>query len=363
MKLNVCALVLIVISTSGLPAATAQEAPPLTVFQQIFPQPTGQNGYEEIVAAGELLAKSGLLLKGEQDGPTALTLAQKRAILADPPVRDALLLFRQGIAKSLHAPRDRTNEAGFKAFSLYRRMARVLAMEQYVLCADGRVGPAIDSLQDGLRLGYAIQQDALIGGLVGVAIDSLLSQGMERRLDQFAEKDCRRVIQLARAWLAAPDPAFEAMGIERDQDLENLKSQLPPDANFPREQVLAAMRARFDYYAANLSRPAWERKPPPPPQGNPVVADYVNALGKTLDPAFEQAQTIFVRDQSRMQMLGVRAAIRLYRWEHDALPGSLEPLQLGALLRDPFSGKPFSYRVLGLDTYEMTTEGARAPTP
>jgi hypothetical protein len=357
MMLRTYFLILTLFSTIALPRAYAQETSSPSLFQQIFPQPTGQNGYEEIVAAGEMLSRSTLLAQGEQKGLNTLTLTQKRAVLADPPVSDALALFRLGLTKSLHTPRDKSHEGAYKAFSLYRRLARVLAMEQYVLCADGRTNQAIDSLQDVLRLGYSVQRDALMGGLVGIAIDSLAAAAIQRHLDQLSEKDCRRIVQLARAWQSAPDPAIEAMGVERDQSLQRLESQLPTDANFPKEQVLAGMRARFDHYAANLTKPVWERKPPLQLQGNTFVADYVNNLGQTLDPIFEQAQTVFVRDQARMQILGVHAAIRQFRWEHDALPISLEILNLGSLARDPFTGKPLQYRTTGPTTYELTSEG------
>ena len=337
----------------------AQEPPAPSIFQQLFPQPTGQNGYEEIVAAGETLAKSKLLVDGEQKGLNTLDLPRKRAIVGDPPVQDALALFRQGLTKPLHTPRDKQQEAAFKAFALYRRLARVLALEQYVACADGRVGVAIDDLQDGLRLGYAVQSDALIGGLVGVAIDSLTTSAMTRHLDQLSEKDCRRVILLARAWQEAPDPAIEAVGAEREQVLKNMEAQFPASPDFPKERVLAGMRARLDHYAENLKRPVWERKPPPPLQGEKLVADYVNALAQTLDPVFENTQTAFVKDQARMQVLGVHAAIRKYRWDHDSLPASLEVLKLGRLVVDPFTGKPLKYRVSSPTTYELTSDGLK----
>ena len=362
--LRTALLLALLVCPAALAAAGAQNAPPANLFQEIFPQPSGQNGYEEIVAAGEMLAKSALMVDGEQTGLDTLTLTKKRALLADPPVRDALILFRQGLTKSLNAPRDRPQEATYKAFAVYRRLARVLAfVEPYVYCADGRVNQAIDSLEDVLRLGYALQRDSLIGGLVGVAVDAIATQAIQRRLDQLSDKDCRRLMRLAKAWHDAPDPAIEAMAAERELVLKGLVSELPPDANFPREQVLAAVRLRLDHYAANLTKPVWERRAPLPLQGNPVVANYVNNLGQTLDPLFEGAQTVFVRDQAKIQILGVHAAIRSYRWEHDALPGSLDLIKLGPLGLDPFTGKPLHYRVTGSTSYELMSEGLKPLAP
>lgn len=359
---NKCLLVACLFLAILVPTARAQEQPAQSIFQQLFPQPTGQNGYEEIVAAGEMLGKSTLLLDGEQKGLNTLDLPQKRAVIADPPVQNALTLFRIGLTKSLHTPRDKQQDTAFKAYALYRRLARVLALEQYVACADGRVGQAIDDLQDSLRLGYAVQSDALIGGLVGVAVDSVATSAMIRHLDQLSEKDCRRVILLARAWQEAPDPAIDAVGAERDQVLKNMMAQFPADPSFPKERILAGMRARLDHYAENLKKPLWDRKLPPPLQGEKLVADYVNALAQTLDPVFESTQTAFVKDQARMQVLGVHAAIRKYRWDHDALPPNLDALKLGRLILDPFTGKPLQYRVTGPTTYELTSDGLKPKT-
>ncbi len=357
-----CMLTLLLLDPIARPSARAQEPPVDSLFQQLFPQPTGQNGYEEVVAAGEMLKRSALLLSGEQAGLKTLTLSQKRALLADPPIQEAMTLLRHGLAKSLHTPHENPQESGFKAFGLYRQIARVLALEQYVLCADGHVGQAIDSLRDALRLGYAIQSGTLIGGLVGVAMDSLVISAMRRHLDQLSDNDCRRLIRLARAWRDAPDPAIEAVGAESEQVLKTVESQLPVDATFPRDRVLAGMRARLDHYAANLRKPLWERKPVPPLQGERIVADYVNNLGQTLDPLFEQTQTAFVKDQAAMEVLGVHAAIRRYRWQHDSLPVDLDALKLGPLATDPFTGKPLTYHITGSATYELTSEGLK-PRP
>ncbi len=68
------------------------------------------------------------------------------------------------------------------------------------------------------------------------------------------------------------------------------------------------------------------------------------------------AEGIFVRDQAKMQMLGVEAAIHGYRWEHQALPETLDLMKLGKLAQDPFTGKLLQYKVTGPTTYELSGE-------
>jgi hypothetical protein len=141
-----------------------------------------------------------------------------------------------------------------------------------------------------------------------------------------------------------------------------MAAQFPADPGFPKERILAAMSAHLDHYTENLKKPVWERKPALPLQGEKLVADYVNALAQTLDPVFEGTQTAFVKDQARMQVLGVHAAIRKYRWDHDALPPNLDVLKLGRLILDLFTGKPLQYRLTGPAAYELTSEGLKPRT-
>lgn len=341
------------------PCTTAQAQAPgsPSVFLELFPQPTGQNGYEEIVAAGDMLAHSKAYIDFEQKPSDTVTLSEKRAILADPIVHDALLLFHHGIGKSLNSPRFSQPEASYRAFALYRRLARLLFVEEYTLCADGLMNRSLDTLQEGLQFGYSVQSDSMLGGLVGIAIDSIVIKAIDNKLDLLSERDCKRLSRLARAWLEAPDPAISALTAERDTILKNMQAQFPADASFPRVQALTGTKLHIDYYISNLTKPYWERKPPPPLQGDKQVAEYVGALMETLDPTLERAQSNFVRDQARMQLLGVNAAIRGYRWEHNVLPASLEVLNLGLLAHDPFTGRLLEYKVSGPTTYELNNPG------
>jgi hypothetical protein len=329
-----------------------------SIFQQLFPKPSGQNGYEEIIRAGEL-AKSSKLLMDAFDPKATLTL--KRQVLAEPALKQALALFRVGLEKSLRSPRETGKDPEFQAFGVYRMVARLLAVEQYVLLADGRVSQAIDSVRDGLRLGYAVQSDLLIGGLVGVAIDSTVMSSLTQHVEQFSVSDCKKVMTLARAWLNAPDPAIAAITSERQMMLSKLKENLALSKGaLPEEQILALVNSRIDFAIENLKHSLWERKAPPTIEGNPMVAAYVNALG--IDAVLTSTSKSFAKDQARMQVLGVHAAIRAYRWENNRLPDSLEELKLGKLAIDPFTGKTLAYKRTGETTYELTSDGLK-PVP
>ena len=76
------ALVLI----SPVSAQEPEKAPSSPVFQQLFPEPTGANGYEEIVMAGDLVRGSQTMAAAEEPGAT---LAAKRRALGDPKNRSS----------------------------------------------------------------------------------------------------------------------------------------------------------------------------------------------------------------------------------------------------------------------------------
>src|SRR5438105_4886381 len=63
-----------------------------SVFQQVIPRPTGQNGYEELVLAAEAFRASRYYMNAQEANTT---LEFKREVLADRQVVRALSLLRQ----------------------------------------------------------------------------------------------------------------------------------------------------------------------------------------------------------------------------------------------------------------------------
>jgi hypothetical protein len=184
--------------------ATSQEN--LSVFRQLFPEPTGQNGYEELVQAGDLMWNNVAVRAATATGAT---LETKRRALADPDVKRALALVRRGLNKPVRSPRTEFTPATlFPEFAPLRGLARLLAVEQYVALADGRTGDAISALRDGMRMAHAPKGDVLIGALVGVAMDGVVLNRLARHLDQMSARDCDRLVALAREYLQTPDPAL-----------------------------------------------------------------------------------------------------------------------------------------------------------
>jgi len=373
----------------GVAAAQTSEPvkypPPGTLLRQLFPKPTGLNGYEDLVLAGEWVRGHKLLDAAQ--APNA-TLTLKRRALSDPKVARARRLLRQGLGKPIQSPHKEIDvETYFPQYALFRNLARLLAVEQYVLLADGKVSQAIDSLRDGLKLGYLIQRDTLISGLVGIAVDAIVLHRLARHMDQWSARDCDRLIALANEWLNLPNPAIGVFAAERDVALKTLR-QLRSSADTlvgmvraweredeteddPRARELAKqikenpavvgqmldrtadhICSHFDALLAGLRLPYWERPPMEEVRGD---SPY-DILYEMLLPVMSQAIEKYAQEQAMVQLLGVHAAIRRYRWEHDRLPNSLDELKLGRLAVDPFTGQPLVYRRMG-DSYELYSAG------
>src|SRR2546423_15461918 len=101
---NPCIGVLIlanVLICSSLSAQTSDANAPVNNFAKLFPNPTGQNGYEELVRAGDILANSQAWQDFEQaqTADQIPTLAMKRRLVADTQIRLAVETLRAGLKK------------------------------------------------------------------------------------------------------------------------------------------------------------------------------------------------------------------------------------------------------------------------
>jgi hypothetical protein len=383
------------LTLAGAPVCRAQTAggPPASIFQQLFPVPTGENGYEELVQAGELAHDSARLEAALQSGASLKTM---RAALADPPVVLALRLLRIGIAKPVRAMRPQMDaDTVFPELRLFRNLGRLLQIEAYVLLADGRNAAAIDCLRDGLILARAVQSNFALSGLVGVALDALAVEGIARHLDVFSLPDCDRLLRLLDTWLAQPSPLARVLQGERDFDIALLRNrrtdsgaltkllgnllgsaQSPPSSS-PQEierltrleqwvaanpqtitpvvdQAAEMVDSTYQQVFRTLAEPTWTWRDPWLPDEAVTAGQLATSVIMPVGRVMER----YVIDRAKIQLLAVHAAIRRFRWENNRLPGSLQELNLGDRARDPFTGAPLIYTRTA-DTYELSSAGGR----
>lgn len=367
---------------------TAKTESPPSILSQLFPKVTGMNGYEELVMAADLVRNNKALEKAQQDGAT---LAIMRYCLADKDVRQALVLLHDGLDKPVFSPRDQNTvdeNTLLPEMGPLRNLARILKIRQYVSLADGNISAAIDSLWEGLRLGYIIQQESLISGLVGVAIDSVVLNGVAEHYDQLSVADCTRLIQIAQEWLKTPSPLRHVVENEHKFSLrylssfrnnsERLLKQIdltedtaggasgepaavelaryvndhPTEVNTLVDQATTLANAEFEATITNLNLPFWQRKPVVHNSRASMPARLVSVFTADYDRVLERYDT----ERAKIHLLAVHAAIHRFRWENNRLPRTIGELQMNELTQDPYTGKPLVYTLHG-DTYELYSAG------
>ncbi len=369
------------------PARAQEEPKPSrpTVFSRLFAQPSGANGYEDWVQACDVIQGNKEVYAATEPLPTTLTL--KRRLMADPQIQKALQLVRDGLNKPSVSPHQLPDDATvYPELSLFRQLARLLNTQMEVYFANGRVDAAIDVLSDGLRFGYRVQTDTVISGLVGVSIETIVLKGFSAHLDMLSEYQCGRVQRLMEECLEWPSPTAALLNGNRQESLrslENKRSDLkgleellqhsssgdeheqadaqnlldylelhPLELGQAIDQAKGLIAAHYDAVAANLKRPVKERLP--------MNKANVKSLGGTLFSLVTlDIGTVverYDRINAMIRLLGVHAAARRYRWEHNSLPNSLSQLRLGALAVDPFTGESLRYQRSGAD-YDLFSQG------
>jgi len=374
------------------PNFRARQDSPLPIYQafpNVFPHPTGKNGYEDLVAASDLLRLSKLYQEAELNP----TLTNRRRALADPRVRQARALLDQAFNKPV-APPQRTMDASttFPEFAGFRSLARLLNHEMHVFFAEGRTSYAINDLALGLKLGRAPKGQVLIGELVGIAIDAIVLTRIAKHLEQLTPHDCDRVIPLLREHRDADlNSGREALEMEAQGYnnilnnlaknfkalLQELVTEPDPDAD-PREHALyqrtkrqvedlendpngqrrvidSLRQAGRVEHARGLAYLQDPSTVPPPSPAYPEGSLEASLAAATL-PALPLAIEKFVQDQLNLQLLAVHCAIRKYKWEWEKLPDTLETLRVTDLVLDPYSKQPLRYERKD-DTYELYSIG------
>lgn len=369
---------------------------PYDDFHQLFPNPTGRNGYEEFVRAADMARNSeGMRLYNSafaEVDPQPLTLALKRRIVSDPMMQQAFALIHVGVQKEIHSAHENMDyDTRLPELAGFRALARFMGLEMYVQFADGKVGPALDTFADALRFGYLVQTDTIISGLVAIAIDAIMIRICSDHLQQMSARDCEKLLRITTDWLSLPDPAIKVLENEKQlsmrilkkyrENTSTLKEVFDPgtDADPEDKQRFARfsnvlggtpdsigalfdkarvqLGVQYDQAIENLRRPVWERKEIKQPDENGPDGDVAVFVRQIAGNALSMTADRYAKEQAMMQLLGTHAAVLRYHWENDKLPGSLEELKLGRLLLDPYTGKTLLYKRMDDHHYQLSSVG------
>lgn len=236
---------------------TGLQTPQKSMFQQVVPIPTGNNGYEEYLMAGDIVqnAHVGILLDGTPDQfaqtikayeekPDANLTAEEREMLELKGMRPsleryqtalkyrnytllqmrrealaragkALDLLNRGNKKRVFEPRGRMDaNTLFPEYASFKSLAKLAAAGAYVAYADGQPSRGTQYLIDAIILGQNLSEGILISRLVGVAIQSIAFAAVEKYLPSISGADAVKLEALAPLLVTNPPKAVRMIDSE-----------------------------------------------------------------------------------------------------------------------------------------------------
>jgi hypothetical protein len=286
---------------------------------------------------------------GAADDPYLDDPALRRQLLSANA--EALAALRAGLATAAYVEPAWEAQA---AVCGYRRLERVLRVEQLDRTAEGRWAAAFDSQLDGLRLAFDAQRgSSLVSALVGWACQAiaeawtLTAERVTRLSGPEARAALRRMSDLAprRPTLA------EILATDKADTLASLADRLTQRRSKYGKAPWFRWAAELFGHAwwDGLQRclddlVAWADQPygTPPPD-----VDSYGPLARAGSCATPSLQWQSARSEAGLDLLWTAVALRVWQAEHGAPPDSLDQLVPGllpAVPRDPFVDQPLRYR-------------------
>src|ERR1035441_8694430 len=160
-------IVAVLLVVAAIVFTFSQSAPP----PRPLPQP---NGYDDFVKAGAMITDNASDYR-------SMNQVELRAFVTNNA--EALKLVRTGLGRECRVPLDysATSAANVHNLPVIKRLAQAMTAEGRLAEMENRPADAAEAYLAVIRLGCAMNQGGLIiDSLVGIAIDSIGSAGMQR---------------------------------------------------------------------------------------------------------------------------------------------------------------------------------------
>jgi hypothetical protein len=282
-----------------------------------------------------------------------------------------------------------TSERDFRAvypeLAFTRQLARI---DSYFMREELRQRRYRDAIQRAERMTRLADQvrngGALIHYLVGVAVHAIALNPIREELPRIQDRAAlEALLQLARTYEQKRVPLWKCMEEEYYFGL-NTYQQLATGRIRPEEldqspqsesgRITQRLRGILDRFSARTAIPEYRRvmtqiiiedlKQPfgkrPKRTEADIEKEVRHPLNKVLLPVFANSFEREASEVAVMRLVGCAAAIRLHKLRTGKYPASLEALQLGEMIIDPFSGKPFVYKTdprFGFLLYSVSCNG------
>lgn len=379
-----------------------------SIFERLFPNATGQNGYEDYVRAADLIDDGFAdIFLGETPDPTdSPAQREKQAEVAQSlqsmdylAVQQAAVarygraldLIASGNQKPCASPHDPAVPGKYPEFRNFSRLSELETAKAYVQGATGDVSGAVKTLLDTLTFTHRY------GTVVGIAnvYASLSEQTVFRRfldvlpsmslkdamtVERYVDARLREPIPMAdflvgakkaKDWTLDParqDPAALRAEVKEDSD-RGYRDRLTQASDQDVLNVLAQVKKmadeRFDQMIEDVRRPedelyaateTWNDVPQVSIGPNSSLEDLAQGLYYRSAPTYRGYVLLELVRRTQLRLLGLHARIAEYRWHNHRLPAKLADAVPEGLAEDPLSGEPFVYEING-DTYRLASKG------
>jgi hypothetical protein len=262
---------------------------------------------------------------------------------------------------------ERSADTPFPELAGMRRIARA---EAYLMREELRQKRYRAAIARADRLSRLAEQarngGPLIHYLVGTAIHAIALQPIREELPRIQDRAAlEALLKLARdyekrrmpLWKCMQEEYYFGLSVYRDiaegrTDYGKLASNDTQTGKRTRASSLLAgrlmVKTALPEYHRLMQRTVEELKLPfgerPQRTAEDIERETRHPLNQILLPVFAQASDKEASEVAIMRLVGCAAAIRLHKMRTGKYPASLEALQLGEMIIDPFSGKPFVYQ-------------------
>jgi hypothetical protein len=264
---------------------------------------------------------------------------------------------------------ERDAGAVYPELAFVRELARI---DSYFMREELRQRRYRDAIRRAERLTRLADQvrngGPLIHYLVGTAVNAIAIYPIREELPRIYDRAAlEALLQLARTYEQQRVPLWKCIeeeyyyGLNMYQQIAtgrlSVQQLTEPTLERPSERAIGWARRILDRYLAKTAIPEYRRlmprlieelKQPPGKRSKRLEADLERETRHPLNtmtiPVLAGSGKAEAREVVFMRLIGCTAAIRLHKLRTGNYPASLEALQLGEMIIDPFSGKPFVYK-------------------
>ena len=383
-----------------------QVQPDAPLLKQIVPIPTGKNGYEDFLRAGDVIGEEGWgtyetwisyktrhlrpnpnidadaeaevkpkLPYGVNEDMTELAIRR----VGNSQFGDAIEFVKIGNEKPVFEPRSLVKfETTYHEYGRFKALEKFIVSRAHVEFADGNTLVAVKDVLTGLEFSAKMSNISILSNLVAVACQAIalaefnehlgqLSLGDAETVDRYCsnalleklniEESLRRENQFYKANLDEMIDITSSFG--KDSDGERVTAALkqlgPADRQQLKDRIAQAIDVKLLNSIELVNRPesAWfaniKSSEAQPTLGNlsvPAIANYLVAISEVGDHEFlRNYMKALAKGRIQLRLLQLHMKVIEYKWLNHQLPQKIEEFANGKLAIDPFTKENFHYEL------------------